>query len=298
MLCSGKVLDHILRNESCSAYDQAKEVQSKCSVIFFDEIDALGQSRGHSGNEDAPQSGGMDSCSRRILAELLIQLNRINSSKGNITANHAQIDNNYQDSVEEADDGDCILNEMSHSEDRIRVIVVAATNRPEDCDPALVRRFAIKILVGPPSKRDRKKILKRFLVDINHSLCEPQLESIAEVTEGWSGSDLESLTREAAMAPIRECIRRAALFKQRIRRHEQEVGDSSCQEDQANTDPHEVAREILLESFQKLRPVSVNDFRDEIAFWAANNLCDPCGVGGTNVPKRCIHYDSSSEEED
>ena len=79
-----------------------------------------------------------------------------------------------------------------------RIIVIAATNRPEDCDPALLRRFSVRVLVDTPSRRDRKRIVSRLLSNIDHSLTARQMDEIAVATDGWSGSDLESLTREAA----------------------------------------------------------------------------------------------------
>ncbi|ACI64120.1 predicted protein, partial [Thalassiosira pseudonana CCMP1335] len=96
-----------------------------------------------------------------------------------------------------------------------RVIVVAATNRPEDCDPALLRRFACRVLVGLPSRKDRKKIIKRLLSDVKNDLTPSQLDELALATEGWSGSDLESMTREAVMAPVRETLCAAAIQKRK-----------------------------------------------------------------------------------
>mmetsp|Transcript_27934 Transcript_27934/g.33062 ORF Transcript_27934/g.33062 Transcript_27934/m.33062 type:complete len:101 (+) Transcript_27934:198-500(+) len=60
-------------------------------------------------------------------------------------------------------------------------IIAIATNRPEDCGPALLRRFAIRVLVGVPSRRDRRRISIRLLSDIDHSLTPHQLEDVSVV---------------------------------------------------------------------------------------------------------------------
>ena len=78
---------------------------------------------------------------------------------------------------------------------KARVIVIAATNRPEDCDPALLRRFAVRVLIGLPTQRDRKRMVRRLLLNIDHNITSKELDDIAIATEGWSGSDLESLSR-------------------------------------------------------------------------------------------------------
>ena len=49
---------------------------------------------------------------------------------------------------------------------KLRVIVLAATNHPKDCNPALLRRFAVHVLVSLPSGNDRKKIILRLLSDV------------------------------------------------------------------------------------------------------------------------------------
>ena len=265
---------------------------NKCTVLFFDEIDALGQSRGHgsgggnsfggngntSGGTTGSESnggGGGDNPSRRVLAELLIQLNKVNESRGTFdsplitkqneedTAKNdgslssspeegyeAEIDSRKEDYYYDGEDSmdasgnqttyedeavareECDAAYDPHRKERsragvsksdrvdnedcgVRIIVVAATNRPEDCDPALIRRFAIQVPVGLPTARDRKKILKRNMKDIEHTINKKQFSDLSLVTDGWSGSDLQSIAREAAMAPVRECIRRAALLKRR-----------------------------------------------------------------------------------
>ena len=88
----------------------------------------------------------------------------------------------------------------SRSPSSAKILVVAATNRVDHLDPALVRRFGIRVLVGTPSKKDRIEILSRLVRDVDNNLSEMDLEAVADRTDGWTGSDLESLSREAAVS--------------------------------------------------------------------------------------------------
>ena len=179
------------------------------------------------------------------------------------------------------------------------MIVVAATNRPEDCDPALLRRFAVRVLVGLPTRKDRKKIIRRLLSDVEHSITSPQLNELALATEGWSGSDLEHVTREAVMAPVRECLRAAAVLKKKASREaimQKRSGVDSAQktdeQKMAEEAQHNATRESLLNGFRNLRAVSSKDFEDGIAFFLGDQ--DSFGCYG-NLKQ--AHYDSSSSSE-
>ncbi len=275
-------------------------------MLFFDEIDALGQSRGGAQQQ---QGVSTDPCSRRVLAELLIQLNRINTNHGSY---NSRMETSSEDEgmtaschIDEENFGSTEEYPTPSKENRVsvRVIIVAATNRPEDCDPALLRRFSVKVMVSLPSRRDRKKILLRFLADIDHTISTEQLDSLSLATEGWTGSDLESLTREAVMAPVRECIRCAALLKRRNARNRQRGGSSTCQvtkDDQEQT--RDFSQEKILEQFTNLRSVSIQDFEDAIAFWAYNqgntDMSNEIGPRMGSFDGQTIHYDSSSDEEE
>jgi transitional endoplasmic reticulum ATPase len=98
-----------------------------------------------------------------------------------------------------------LLSELDGLEALKDVVVIAATNRPDILDPALLRsgRFDRMLLVGPPDKLGRHEILKI------HARAMPKaedvnLEELAELTEGYVGSDLNALCREAAMLALRQ----------------------------------------------------------------------------------------------
>lgn len=133
---------------------------SQPSLIFIDEIDAIGRQRGMG------IGGGHDE-REQTLNQILI--------------------------------------EMDGFDTRTNVIVIAATNRPDMLDPALVRagRFDRKITVPLPDLEDRKQILeihmkgKPFASDFN-------LDKVAKKTVGFSGADLENMLNEAAILAARE----------------------------------------------------------------------------------------------
>ncbi|KAG6659066.1 probable inactive ATP-dependent zinc metalloprotease FTSHI 3, chloroplastic isoform X1 [Carya illinoinensis] len=153
-------------------------VARKCapSIIFIDELDAVGGKRGRSFNDERDQT-----------------LNQL-------------------------------LTEMDGFESEMKVIVIAATNRPEALDPALCRpgRFSRKVLVGEPDAEGRKKILAVHLRGVpleedTHLIC----DLVASHTPGFVGADLADIVNEAAllaarrggenvsMADIMEAIERA-----------------------------------------------------------------------------------------
>lgn len=125
------------------------------SIIFIDEIDAVGRSRGvgiGGGNDEREQT-----------------LNQI-------------------------------LVEMDGFEPKEKVIVMAATNRDDVLDPALLRpgRFDRRVVIDLPDRKDRLKILEVHAKE--KPLAEDtNLQTIAERTPGFSGADLESLVNEATI---------------------------------------------------------------------------------------------------
>ena len=106
-----------------------------------------------------------------------------------------------------------ILVELDGFEPNEKVIVMAATNRPDVLDPALLRpgRFDRRVTLDLPDRKDREEILliharkKPFAEDVN-------LPLIAERTPGFSGADLYSLMNEAAILAARENRTTVAQF--------------------------------------------------------------------------------------
>ncbi len=98
-----------------------------------------------------------------------------------------------------------LLTELDGIEVLKNVVVIAATNRPEIIDPALLRsgRFDRLVFVGAPSKAGRIEILKIHLknVPLNEDVS---VEELADLTDNYVGSDIESLCREAVMLSLRE----------------------------------------------------------------------------------------------
>ncbi len=139
-------------------FDQAKK--SSPSIIFIDEIDAVGRHRG------AGMGGGHDE-REQTLNQLLVEMDGFGANEG--------------------------------------VIVIAATNRPDILDPALLRpgRFDRQVTVNYPDVKGRMEILKV------HAKGKPigpdvDLKSIAHATVGFTGADLENLLNEAALLAARQ----------------------------------------------------------------------------------------------
>lgn len=138
------------------------------SIIFIDEIDAVGRVRG------TGMGGGNDE-REQTLNQILV--------------------------------------EMDGFEPTEKVIVMAATNRPDVLDPALLRpgRFDRRVTIDLPDRNDREAILKV------HSKSKPfgedvNLRVIAERTPGFSGADLYSLMNEGAILAAREGRQKVAQF--------------------------------------------------------------------------------------
>jgi transitional endoplasmic reticulum ATPase len=106
-----------------------------------------------------------------------------------------------------------ILTEMSGIEDMEGVVVVAATNRPDIVDPALLRpgRFDRLIYVPAPDEKTRLEILKVHTKGM--PLKDVDIDKMAEKTECYSGADLEALVREAGMFALRENIKATNVTK-------------------------------------------------------------------------------------
>ncbi|KAL0547885.1 hypothetical protein IC582_012317 [Cucumis melo] len=84
------------------------------------------------------------------------------------------------------------------------VIVIGATNKPQELDDAVLRRLVKRIYIPLPDENGRRLLLKHNLKGQSYSLPTRDLERLVKQTEGYSGSDLQALCEEAAMMPIRE----------------------------------------------------------------------------------------------
>ena len=138
-------------------FEQAKK--NAPSIIFIDEIDAVGRHRG------AGLGGGHDE-REQTLNQLLVEMDGFGINEG--------------------------------------VIILAATNRPDILDPALLRpgRFDRRVVVGLPDIKGREEILRV------HSKKKPleadvKLEELAKITPGFTGADLENLLNESALLAAR-----------------------------------------------------------------------------------------------
>jgi len=98
-----------------------------------------------------------------------------------------------------------LLTELDGLEDMDNVMVIGATNRPDMIDPALIRsgRFDRLVMVGQPDLEGREQILKIHTRNVPLA-PDVSLRELAERADGYVGSDLESIAREAAIQALRE----------------------------------------------------------------------------------------------
>ncbi|KAI8818950.1 P-loop containing nucleoside triphosphate hydrolase protein [Fimicolochytrium jonesii] len=92
-----------------------------------------------------------------------------------------------------------------------RVLLLGATNRPHEIDEAARRRFRKKLYIPLPEGEARKKIVLNGLSTLSHNLSAEDVEIVVQRTEGYSGSDMDGLIREASLGPIR-CIENIVEF--------------------------------------------------------------------------------------
>ena len=97
-----------------------------------------------------------------------------------------------------------LLTEMDGVESLERVIVIAATNRPDILDEALMRpgRFDVIVEIPFPDKESRLDILKIHTKEM--PLKDVDINDLVEPTEGFTGADIKSLVREAGLNAIRK----------------------------------------------------------------------------------------------
>ena len=146
-------------------FEQGKK-HSPC-IIFIDEIDAVGRSRG------AGLGGGNDE-REQTLNQLLVEMDGFDTNEG--------------------------------------IILIAATNRPDVLDPALLRpgRFDRQVVVGNPDILGREAILKVHVKKIKMA-PDVNLRTVARGTPGFSGADLANIVNEAALLAARKNKRLVTL---------------------------------------------------------------------------------------
>lgn len=99
------------------------------------------------------------------------------------------------------------LTSTSASGQPARIVVLGATNRINDIDEAILRRMPKKFAVPLPDKEQRRRILQLVLGDTKTDPEQFDMDYVAKVTAGMSGSDIKEACRDAAMIPMREYIR-------------------------------------------------------------------------------------------
>ncbi|KAF9947611.1 hypothetical protein BGZ72_010424 [Mortierella alpina] len=89
----------------------------------------------------------------------------------------------------------------SNSDDR--VLVMGATNRPQELDEAARRRFVKRIYIPLPEPETRRNLLTKLLSGQDYRLSASEMQKLVQQTEGYSGSDLTALAKDAALGPLR-----------------------------------------------------------------------------------------------
>ncbi|AQK48460.1 AAA-type ATPase family protein [Zea mays] len=126
------------------------------------------------------------------------------------------------------------------TKDKERVLVLGATNRPFDLDEAVIRRFPRRLMVNLPDASNREKILKVILAKEELG-SDVDMDSLANMTDGYSGSDLKNLCVTAAHYPIREIL-------------EKEKKEKNLAKTEGRPEP-------ALYGSEDIRPLSIDDFK-------------------------------------
>jgi len=84
-----------------------------------------------------------------------------------------------------------------------RVLVVGATNRPQELDEAARRRLVKRLYIPLPEHDARIQIINNLLAKERHGVTDDEVVEIGKQTEGYSGADMANLCKEAALGPIR-----------------------------------------------------------------------------------------------
>jgi transitional endoplasmic reticulum ATPase len=141
--------------------------QAAPCVVFFDEIDSIAMARG--GGMGGEMGGGSIGTNDRVISQILTELDGISELHG--------------------------------------VVVLAATNRPDMIDTALLRpgRFDRIVFVPNPDRRTRKRILEIYAIDKPIG-ADVDLEKIADITDGFSGADVTAIVNTAVSLVLHEYL--------------------------------------------------------------------------------------------
>lgn len=180
------------------------------SIVFVDEIDSLLSTR---------TDGEVDSL-RRIKNEFLIQWSELSSA----AAGKDPSGNNNVDG------------------DVSRVLILGATNVPWAIDEAARRRFVRRQYIPLPEDETRKVHLNHLLSHQKHTLNDEDFDELVKLTQGFSGSDITALAKDAAMGPLRS------------------LGDL-----------------ILATPRDQIRPVSLEDFKASLLYIRPSVLAEGLG---------------------
>ncbi|KAK3704922.1 hypothetical protein QZH41_016745 [Actinostola sp. cb2023] len=85
-----------------------------------------------------------------------------------------------------------------------RILVMGATNRPQELDDAALRRLVKRVYIPLPDKETRKILMLKLLSKNSNPLSSQEIDQLARLTDGYSGSDLTALAKDAALGPIRD----------------------------------------------------------------------------------------------
>jgi fidgetin-like protein 1 len=84
-----------------------------------------------------------------------------------------------------------------------RILVIGATNRPQELDDAARRRLVKRLYIPLPEPEARQALIRHLLRNENHCLQPQDFHLVAEKCAGYSGSDITALCTEAALMPVR-----------------------------------------------------------------------------------------------
>ena len=84
-----------------------------------------------------------------------------------------------------------------------RILLIGATNRPQELDEAMRRRLVKRLYIPLPDPCARRQLINNLLADQIHSLTEEDVDEIVKLTNGYSGFDLTALCKESALGTLR-----------------------------------------------------------------------------------------------